>query len=175
MKRILAILAALVLCPVWCLAEVDLTGMAYDDLVALDATIHQELAARSAMEDPNNEISRMLYEDERVSIEFSGIRTEETSYDTYLYTEYLIKNKTDRILYLVCESIIVDGCAVDISKYVEVPPNSMTIHEWTNDAEQYLKYKIEKPTNLSMMFDYKATDNSFKSGTLISETLNIKE
>lgn len=40
MKRILAILTALILCPVWCLAEIDLTGMTYDELVALKDQIN---------------------------------------------------------------------------------------------------------------------------------------
>lgn len=40
MKKIIAILLVLLLCPIWCLAEVDLTGMTYDELVALKDQIN---------------------------------------------------------------------------------------------------------------------------------------
>ena len=154
-------------------AEIDLSSMSYDELVSMDASIHQELAERTATNDLENKVSNLLYEDDYMSIEFSNLYTKETSYDTYLMTEYIIKNKTDKILRLVCDYIIIDGCAIHISKYVEVPPKAMTINEWTSDAEQYLKYGIENPSTLTMMFDYEATDDSFDSGTIMSEAISI--
>lgn len=40
MKKILAILLVLILCPAWSIAEVDLSGMTFDELVALKDQIN---------------------------------------------------------------------------------------------------------------------------------------
>lgn len=40
MKKLIAFIIALILCPVWSIAEIDLSGMTYDELVALKDKIN---------------------------------------------------------------------------------------------------------------------------------------
>ncbi|MDD3337108.1 MAG: hypothetical protein PHI98_16620 [Eubacteriales bacterium] len=107
----------------------------------------------------NASSDRLLYEDDYLSISFSSLRVEKLGDSSYLMTEYLFVNKTDELLDVTCDSIIVNGCAVDISKFVEIPGNSKYLYEWTNDAEMYLKYGITDVASFSMIFDYRGGEN----------------
>lgn len=92
----------------------------------------------------------LLYEDDSVKITYSNFYVDSYSNGSaYLKTEWLIENKTSEIIDVTCDSITVNGCAVHIGKYVDVPPNSKCLNEWTNSAEQFLKFGIEEVESFS--------------------------
>ena len=174
-KLFCAVIAVFLAACNFAVAEIDLSSMTYEALISLDISIRQEISSRAAMNDPENEESQLLYEDENISIEFSNMWVEEGYSKPYIYIEALLKNKTTQVIDVVCEAIIVDGCTVDISKFVEVPPNAIVIHEWMDDAEQYLKYKIEKPDTISMMLSYDTADGLVHFRNLMSEVISIQQ
>ena len=104
---------------------------------------------------------RLLYEDDYLSVSYSDLRVKTIGDSSYLETEFLFENKTDELIHFVCDSIIVNGCAVDISKFVEIPGNCIFLNEWTNGAEMYLKYGISDVATFSMVFNYRG-DGSVK-------------
>jgi hypothetical protein len=116
---------------------------------------------------------RLLYEDEFLSVSYSDLRVEKSGDSSYLETELLFINKTSELIHFVCDSIIVNGCAVDISKFVDVPGNCKFLHEWTNSAEMYLKYGISDIETFSMVFDYRG--ESFEGVSMErSKTINLQ-
>ena len=93
---------------------------------------------------------------------------------SYLKTELLLKNKTDRILNIGCDSVIVNGCAVDISKFVEVPAGSTFLHEWTNGAEMFLKYRIDTVKTFAMVFEYHNADSYIAGKSIQTREIEIE-
>ena len=173
MKQIIVFLGALILIPSFAVADYNFSEMSYDELMNLDVALHQHLTEEKIAKTKNGQVSNLLYEDENMVIGFCGFRTEESSRSTYMYTECFIENKTAYILDVTCDNIIIDGWSVGISKYVEIPPKSKMIHEWMNGAEQYLKYNITEPSTFSMMFHYSLQGSSFRSESLISQTVDF--
>jgi hypothetical protein len=116
---------------------------------------------------------RLLYDDGSLSVSYSDLRVEKIGEKSYMKTELLFVNKTSESIHFVCDSIIVNGCAVDISKFVDVPGDCKYLHEWTNSAEMYLKYGISKIETFSMVFDYRG--ESFKGVSMErSKTIYLK-
>ena len=92
----------------------------------------------------------LLYENDSVKITYSDFRVDSYSNGSaYLKTEWLIENKTDEIIDVTCDSITVNGCAVHIGKFADVPPKSKYLNEWTNGAEQFLKFGIDEAKTFS--------------------------
>lgn len=96
-----------------------------------------------------DEGSALLYEDARIAIRYSDFYVVTHGDDSYLKIKWLIENKTSEIIDVTCMSITVNGCAVHISKYVDVPPACQYLHEWTSSADLYLQYGIEDVESFS--------------------------
>lgn len=128
-----------------------------------------EVPAVAAPEDPC-----LLFEDENIAVSYSNFYVEKTGDSSYLKTELLLKNKTDRILNIGCDSVIVNGYAVDISKYVEVPASCTFLHEWTNSAEMFLKYKISSVETFAMVFEYHNADSYFAGESIQTREIAIE-
>ena len=129
-----------------------------EDAPAIDLDYVAPLAglpAPEAVEDnsPASGDPLLLYEDERVSVRYSDFRVETYGENSFLKIEWLIENKTDEIIDVTCKSITVNGCAVHISKFVDVPPRCKYLHEWTEGAELYLKYGIGDVESFSAVID----------------------
>ena len=95
----------------------------------------------------------LLYEDEKVKITYLDFHVETYGDNSYTKIEWLIENKTDEIVDVSCDSITVNGCAVDISKFCHVPPKSKYINEWTNSAELFMKFGLSEFENFSAVID----------------------
>lgn len=139
-------------------AKGELSWERMDDAPAIDLDYVAPLAglpAPEAAEDnsPASGDSLLLYEDERVSVRYSDFRVETYGENSFLKIEWLIENKTDEIIDVTCKSITVNGCAVHISKFVDVPPRCKYLHEWTEGAELYLKYEIGDVESFSAVID----------------------
>lgn len=94
--------------------------------------------------------SLLLYEDDSVRITYSDFHVESfKDGSSYIKTEWMIENKTDEIIDVTCDSITVNGCAVHISKFTDVPPKSKYLNEWTNNAEQFMKFGIDEVKTFS--------------------------
>ncbi len=107
-------------------------------------------SAPAASEQPSaDEDSKLLYEDDRLAIRYSDFYVVSYDDNSYLKIQWLIENKTDEIIDVTCKSITVNGCAVHISKYVDVPPACQYLHEWTDGAELYLRYGIDEVESFS--------------------------
>ena len=117
---------------------------------------------------------RMVYEDENIAVSYSNFYVEKIADSSYLKTELLLKNKTDRILNIGCDSVIVNGCAVDISKFVEVPANCTFLHEWTNGADMFLKYRIDTVETFAMVFEYHNADSYFAGESIQTREIEIE-
>lgn len=129
-----------------------------------------ELPAPGTVEDdsPAADDPLLLYEDERVSIRYSDFRVETYGEHSFLKIEWLIENKTDEIVDVTCKTITVNGCAVHISKFVDVPPRCKYLHEWTEGAELYLKYGIGDVESFSAVIDI---DNG---ADIVTEAIHAK-
>ena len=138
-KRIIAgLMAGALLVGGTAFADVDISGMSYDELVALKGQVDIAIKAMDM-----SEKNPLLYEDDVVSIRYSGITLDEYSDSAYLNISFLFENKTPDELHLVCKTVIINGCAVYLSKFVDLPSDCIYIHEWTTDADTFLKYGIE--------------------------------
>jgi hypothetical protein len=114
----------------------------------------------------------LIYEDEYLSVRFSSFTLNETG--EYMYTELLFENKTNSLINFSCDTIVINGYAVGISKYVEIPPNSIYLNKWTNRAEQYSKYPIDTITDISLVFDfYDDTNREFELSNVVSSSISI--
>ena len=173
MKKIITFVIALLLIPTSSFADYNFSEMSHDEIMSLDVALHQYLTEQNIKENKNGQVYNLLYEDENMAIGFCDFRTDCTSKNSYMHTECFIENKTDSILHLTCDNIIIDGWSVDISKFVEIPPKSKVIHEYFNDAEQYLKYNIADPSTFSMMFDYSLKGSSLRSDTIVTKTVEF--
>lgn len=115
----------------------------------------------------------LLYEDDNISVSFSDLRVEDFFGSPFLKTELLFVNKTDEIIHFVCDTIIVNGCAVDISKFVDIPGMSKYLNGWDNKADLYLKYGITEVETFSMVFDYRG-ENIDRVESTRTDTIRIK-
>lgn len=131
--------------------------------------VNEAPAAAPVSEDPY-----LLYEDENIAVSYSNFYVEKIADSSYLKTELLLKNKTDRILNIGCDSVIVNGCAVDISKFVEVPADSTFLHEWTNGAEMFLKYRIDTVKTFAMVFEYHNADSYIAGKSIQTREIEIE-
>lgn len=116
----------------------------------------------------------LLYDDDYLSVYFSNLYVEEYSTSSYLMTEYMFVNKTDEIIRFVCDSIIVNGCGISISKFIDIPGNAQYIHEWTNGAELYKKYGITEVETFSMVLEYSGEKNIPSVWDKQTDTIRIK-
>lgn len=95
--------------------SVDLSAMGYEELVALKEQINAALAGLNAADS-----KPLLYEDDVVSIRYSDIHLEKVGDSAYLKSSFLFENKTPNEIEVVCMTIIINGCAVYLSKFVEI-------------------------------------------------------
>ncbi len=138
-KRIVAgLMAVALLFGGTAFADVDISGMSYDELIALKSQVDTAIKAMDM-----SEKNPLLYEDDVVSIRYSGIELEKFSDSAYLKISFLFENKTPEEIEVTCKTVIINGCAVYLSKFVDLPSDCVYIHEWTTDAETFLKYGIE--------------------------------
>jgi len=161
--------------PEGCILDLPETALLFPlagEIPAPDVALDESDLREANPENASSE--RLLYEDDYISISFSDLRVEKLGDNSYLMTEYLFVNKTDELLEVTCDSIIVNGCAVDISKFVEIPGNSKYLHEWTNDAEMYLKYGITDIESFSMIFDYRGDKNVSGVRNEQAKTIQLK-
>lgn len=131
-------------------------------------------SAEEQQGEANEESPRLLYEDENLSASYSDVRVEKVGDSSYLKIELLFENKTDRILNVGCDTIIINGCAVHVSKFVEIPSKSKYLHEWTISADMYLKYGITQKETFSMVFEYHNANTSIAGKTMQSKEIEIK-
>ena len=146
--------------------SIDLSQYSRNELFALRSKINEQLG----LYDPVvPEEKNLLYSDDCISIIFVGLTVEKGK---WLKPEFLFINKTDEIIHLVCDSLIVNGCGVSLSKYVDIPANSRHLNEWTDGAEQYAKFKITKIETVSIVFNYTSKGKTYKlSDTQTPETV----
>lgn len=100
----------------------------------------------------------LVYSDENISITYSDISVKTYTTDSYLLPELLFENKASSIINFVCESIIVNGYAFDVSRYVDLPANTKYLHEITADGDQYVKLGIQNVETFGMVFNYTIRD-----------------
>ena len=163
-------LLIVVMIPVCSVAEANIAEMATDELSALLVSVQQELAGRlNDVPDKN----LLFYEDENISIEFFDFVVETETYGSSISFDTLIRNKTEYIADIHCNTLLVNGCSVKVSKHTEILPNAISIHTWFFDADQYLKYKIEKPTNFKMMLDYDLNNRQINNESIITQEVVI--
>lgn len=101
----------------------------------------------------------LLYEDDVVSIRYSDIHLEKVGDSAYLKSSFLFENKTPNEIEVVCKNIIINGCAVYLSKFVDIPSDCVYIHEWTSDADTFLQYGIEDIDTVSISFNVDNGEN----------------
>lgn len=144
--------------------SVDLSAMGYEELVALKEQINAALAGLNAADS-----KPLLYEDDVVSIRYSDIHLEKVGDSAYLKSSFLFENKTPNEIEVVCMTIIINGCAVYLSKFVDIPSDCVYIHEWTTDAETFLQYGIESIDTVSITFNVENGEN------IRSDTVSVSE
>lgn len=134
----------------WSQSE-EVTGVNLTYLAPLSGEISSLGVSKGiAVSESKKDDALLLYEDDAVRITYSDFHVESfKNGSSYIKTEWLIENKTDEIIDVTCDSITVNGCAVHISKFADVPPNSKYLNEWTNSAEQFLKFGIDEVKTFS--------------------------
>jgi hypothetical protein len=118
-------------------ADVDLSGMSYEELVALKEQVNLAIQKVGLFEK-----KPLLYEDDTISIRYSGVSLEKFDTDAYLDITFVFENKTSSEVEVVCKNVIFNGCAIYLSKFVNVPAECSFIHKWTTDAETFLEYDL---------------------------------
>ena len=133
----------------------ELSKMTYDELLDLYNRVAEALNQEKFIEQFETQMGdTSLYKDEILEISFSDLSVTKYSKNSYMKTELLLKNNSDEQVRITCESIIVNGCTIPISKYVEIPAKTVYLNEWTNDGELIQKYSIESIDTFEIIFHY---------------------
>lgn len=140
-------------------------------MVASDSTAP---SASGAVAQNNDD--KLLYEDENISITYCDLYVKSlgsTIKSNTLTLKLLFQNKTDSTITVISTVIVVNGYAVAISSFVDIPANSTFIKEWGNNADTYLEYGITDVGTFSMLFDYRGKSVKSKND-IQSKTIELK-
>ena len=120
-------------------------------------------------------IPNLLYEDKNLSITYSTIYSEVVGSSSFLNVELLFENKTDSIIELVADAIIINGYSISLSKYVDIPAKCKYLNNWVSGAEQFDKLKITSIDEAAIVFNYSNSDGTVKLSTTQTKPVPIVE
>jgi len=139
-----------------------LAGLSYDQLVELKKNVDLAIQENKIAED-----KPLLYEEDDLTIRYSGMELD----GSYLKVSFYFENRTQKEIEVTCKTVIVNGCAIYLSKFVDIPYDCVYIHEWTTDAETFLNYGLDADNveSIAITFDINNGDNIQSKTAMISK------